>query len=111
MSKNIIISKNKERDHISDSIYDLCQMEILGSEEVYACNVCNEGFDTADEVKKHIEINHNDVLIQINKTIAEEEESEDDEAFYFKHGFLLLFLHNSHGTKEIPDCGNLVRPD
>ena len=32
-------------------------------------------------------------------------------AFYFKHGFLLLFLHNSHGTKEIPDCGNLVRPD
>ena len=30
-------------------------------------------------------------------------------AFYFKHNFLLLFLHNSHGTKEIPDCGNLVR--
>ena len=31
--------------------------------------------------------------------------------FYFKHGFLLLFLHNSHGTKEIPDSGNLARPD
>ena len=31
--------------------------------------------------------------------------------FFFKHGFLLLFLHNSHGTKEIPDCGNLVRLD
>ena len=31
--------------------------------------------------------------------------------FYFKHSFLLLFLHNSHGTQEIPDCGNLVRPD
>ena len=30
---------------------------------------------------------------------------------YFKHSFLLLFLHNSHGTKEILDCGNLVRPD
>ena len=25
--------------------------------------------------------------------------------------FLLLFWHNSHGTKEIPDCGNLVTPD
>ena len=71
MSKNIIISKNKERDHISDSIYDLCQMEILGSEEVYACNVCNEGYDTDGKVKKHIEINHNDILFQINKTIAE----------------------------------------
>ena len=54
---------------------------LLDSEEVYACNVCNGGFDTADEVKKHIEINHNNILIQINKTIVEEEESEDDEAF------------------------------
>ena len=34
-----------------------------------------------------------------------------EKSFYFKHGYLLLFLHNSHGTKEIPDCGNLVRPD
>ena len=33
-----------------------------------------------------------------------------ERAFYYKHGFLLLFLHNSHGTKEFPDCGNLVRP-
>ena len=32
-------------------------------------------------------------------------------AFYFKHVFVLLFLHNSHGSKEIHDCGNLVRPD
>ena len=29
----------------------------------------------------------------------------------FQTFFLLLFLHNSHGTKEIPDCGILVRPD
>ena len=32
-------------------------------------------------MKKHIGINHNDILIEINKTKAEEEESEDDEAF------------------------------
>ena len=25
--------------------------------------------------------------------------------------FLLFFLHNSHGNKEIPECGNLVRPN
>ena len=24
---------------------------------------------------------------------------------------LVLFLHNSHGTPEVPDCGNLVRAD
>ena len=34
-----------------------------------------------------------------------------EKIFYFKHGFLLLFLHNSYGTKEIPDCGNQVKPD
>ena len=29
----------------------------------------------------------------------------------FQTRFLLLFLHNTHGTKEIPDCENLVSPD
>ena len=29
----------------------------------------------------------------------------------FQTCFLLLFLHNSHGTKEIPDCQNLVGSD
>ena len=74
-------TKNREPDHILDGICDLFQMEILDSDEVFACNVCNDGFDTADKVKKGIEINHNDILSQINKTIAEEEESENAEAF------------------------------
>ena len=34
-----------------------------------------------------------------------------DNPFYFKHVFLLLFSHNSHGTKEILNCGNLDWPD
>ena len=38
-------------------------------------------------------------------------QTSQDMSFYFKHSFLLPFLHNSHGTQEIPDCGNLVRPD
>ena len=32
-------------------------------------------------------------------------------AILFQTQLLLLFLHKSHGTKEIPNCGNLVRPD
>ena len=59
-------------------------MEALNGEQVYACNVCNEGFDSDDEVKKHIEIDHKDILIEINKNIEEDkdfDESEDDEAF------------------------------
>ena len=49
--------------------------------ECLALDRNSEVIDTADEVKKYIEINHNDILFQINKTIAEEKESEDDEAF------------------------------
>ena len=31
--------------------------------------------------------------------------------FYFKSVMLLLFLHNSHGKPEFPDCENLVGAD
>ena len=29
----------------------------------------------------------------------------------FKYEILVLFLHNSYGTPEFPDCGNLVGAD
>ena len=32
-------------------------------------------------------------------------------SFYFKWDILVLFLHNSYGTSEFPDCGNLVGAD
>ena len=59
-------------------------MEVLNGELVYACNVCNKGFDSDDKVKNHIEKDHKDILIEINKNIEEDkdvDESEDDEAF------------------------------
>ena len=31
--------------------------------------------------------------------------------FYFQENILVLFLHNSYGTPDFPDCGNLVGPD
>ena len=31
-----------------------------------------------------------------------------DNSFYFKQYILVLFLQNSYGTPELPDCGNLV---
>ena len=52
----------------SEGIYDLFQREVLDSEEVFACNICNEEFDTDDEVKNHIEINHKDIVIKSTKT-------------------------------------------
>ena len=29
-----------------------------------------------------------------------------DQSFYFKKDILVLFLHNSYGILELPDCGN-----
>ena len=74
----------------------------MDREQVYACNICNEGFDHDAEIKKHIEEKHNEIIQQITKDLVESEEitcnddsmttlsdndqsdnddSEDDEAF------------------------------
>ena len=38
----------------SDGEYDLFQLEIVSDEEVYVCNLCDEGLDSENEVKKHL---------------------------------------------------------
>ena len=43
--------KNQEPNLCSEGIYDLFQIQVLDSEEVYACIICNVCFDTEDEVK------------------------------------------------------------
>ena len=34
--------------------YDLFQLEIVSDEEVYVCNLCDEGLDSEHEVKEHL---------------------------------------------------------
>ena len=85
-----------EKEH-SDGIEDLFQIEIVEGEELYACNVCNEGFEKDDEIKRHIEKDHYEMVLQIRKdmyeelddsldTVSGDEETdgEDDEAFLAK---------------------------
>ena len=55
-----------------DDFEELFQMEFLEGEIVYACNVCNEGLDTENDVKKHIITHHEDILQTIRN------KSEDD---------------------------------
>ena len=66
-------TKAKTLDLFSDCMYDLFQMKVLNGEQVYAHNVCNRGFDSDAKVKKHIKIDHKDILIEINKHIKENE--------------------------------------
>ena len=37
-----------------EGIEDMFQLEILDGEQVYACNFCDQGFDTEDEIRNHI---------------------------------------------------------
>ena len=85
-----------------EGIDDMFQIEIIEGEQVYACNICNEGFDQDAEIKKHIEEKHSEIIIQITNNLvgsekrkfnddsmttlsdndqSENDDSEDDEAF------------------------------
>ena len=41
------------------------QIEIVENETVYACNICDQGFEGSDEVKKHITEVHHDIINHI----------------------------------------------
>ena len=71
-------SNKEESESVSDCINDLFQMEFIEDEQVYACNVCNKGFDKNKEIKKHIEKEHKDIIVQIRKDMKEEDESDSD---------------------------------
>ena len=67
-----------EEDPMIEGIDDHFQIEILKGELVYACNICDEGFDIEDKIKKHIAFNHKDILIEISKNVEEEEDDKDE---------------------------------
>ena len=64
---------------VLDSIDDLFQIEIIEGEEVYACNVCDEGFDRKDKIRRHISTYYKELLTQINKEMNEVEESDQED--------------------------------
>ena len=41
------------------------QLVIVKVETVFACNICDEGFDLIDEVNNHIADTHEDVMSHI----------------------------------------------
>ena len=68
-------SHSKSEDFVFDGIDDLFQIEILEGEQVYACNVCDQGFDRDEEIRTHIEIDHKEIILQISENIDKEKES------------------------------------
>ena len=84
-----------------DGIEDLFQIEIVEGKRLYACNVCNEGFEKTNDIKKHIEKDHFQVLLQIRKEMYEEEDGSDTSLYIvseYDEAFLVKF----------DDDGNLI---
>ena len=50
-----------------ENIKDLFKLEVLDSEQIYVCNVCDNFFDSEDKIKKHITEDHKEVIVEINK--------------------------------------------
>ena len=75
------------------------------NKHIYAFNVCYEGFDQENEVKKHNEINHKGILIKISQNI-ENRESEYDKAFLARFNDdgnqIVLRINWSYGTVLLP---------
>ena len=74
-----IKTKNIEEDPMLNGIDEHFQIEYLAGEQVYACNICDEGFDIEDKIKIHISKDHKDILIEISKNVDGEEENCSEE--------------------------------
>ena len=57
----IVLDKTRFED-----FEELFQLQSVEGEVVYACNVCDEGLDTEDDVKKHINIHHKEIIRTIS---------------------------------------------
>ena len=55
-------------------LMSISQFEILDGKQIYGYNVCDEGFDIDDEIRKHIAVNRKDTLFEISKKFVEEED-------------------------------------
>ena len=55
------------------------QLELVEGETVFACNICDEGFDFIDDVNKHIADAHEDIMNHILTRVVDEGEGDSEE--------------------------------
>ena len=57
---------------------DWFQIEVIDGESVYVCNLCNEGFDGIDSMKKHLSIVHKEEIESFCNTPKENLQTLDE---------------------------------
>ena len=75
-SENIPTKSGSDQE--LESLDDMFQIEIVEGETIYACNICDEGLDSDDEVRKHIIANHREVISLID-SFEKDDAFENDE--------------------------------
>ena len=61
-------SKCEADTHITlEEIEDMFQIEIVEGEQVYACNICDEGFDKEAEIRQDIVEDHKEIIPHISE--------------------------------------------
>ena len=53
-------------------------MEIVEGEQLYVCNICDKGFEEDNKIRKYGQRNQKEIIIQINKEINYESESDNN---------------------------------
>ena len=86
----------------------LFQKEVVEGEEIYACNVCNGGFEKDDKIKRHVEKYHYEIVLQIRKDIYEEHDDSldavsGDEETYGENNDAFLAKFDQAETRFIED--------
>ena len=77
---NIHEHKLKENKEINIMyLKDCFQIEIIEFETVYACNICNEGFENIESIRRHVSDKHEEVLELLEKEGDKEEKSSEDD--------------------------------
>ena len=79
LRKHINTKHSKEEytsfDHMTDE-NDMFKIEIVENETVYACNICDQGFEMSEEMKKYISETHKDIINNILTNVADKNEDE-----------------------------------
>ena len=68
---------------------DFFQIEIMDSKTVYACNICDEGFEHMKEIEEHVVISHKDILTFVSAKEADENAVHESEEDFETHNVIL----------------------
>ena len=63
--------EESDNESVEESEQDLFQIEMVNNEMVWACNLCDEGFDSSEELNKHMLQEHQKVINIKDNTMEE----------------------------------------